>query len=540
MNVHISLNIILDSISHYKYELHIDLPSDITFRRIALLPREMNASKPDCLYVCRLSEAMRLKKEVTDFYCMCLRDRIRDERETNELLSGLIVINQNMELEQLFSELQDTFVCINDWYEDMQSAIITQRSMQDIISMSEPIIGNFISVSDSALSLLAYTKNISTDDPTSLFLIENGYHSEQIIKKFKKYNKFNIWMNSNGPVISTDRKISKYIVINQVFKFNEIYFTHVVMMCNHREMTAGLLDLFNHLICVLSYYIRRNWEEKKDFDHVYNSLVVDLMQRKINDRDVIVERAKIVGVNPDEEYVVLLLSGGDKSNSIFPGLMAQDMFRMLTNIRLVYYNCRLLLFLHHASVADFIEEQDILGRLDSYFAENNVFCGVSDIFRDLLELPEAYRQAELSLNECYSSGQRGVIFARDKQKWCNIALFDTYYASCLLNKSEQIEMLWQKSKYGKILLELYDIDIEKNTNNLEVLHTYLMNERRATETANCLHMHRNNVIYRISRIEEMLQISLDDKTTRLNLMMSFQMMKYCSAAQQRVIPGKEE
>jgi hypothetical protein len=174
--------------------------------------------------------------------------------------------------------------------------------------MSEPVIGNFISISDSALSLIAYTKNISTDDPTSLFLIENGYHSEETIKQFKKFRRFDIWMNSDGPIISEDGNISKYVIISKVFAFNETYFTHVVMTCNHREKTPGLLDLFNYLTNVLSYYIKRNWQEEKDFKHVYYSLVVDLMEGKVREREAVKERARIVGIRPDDEYVIMLLT----------------------------------------------------------------------------------------------------------------------------------------------------------------------------------------------------------------------------------------
>lgn len=44
--MNISLNIILDSISHYRNEVHIELPTDKTFRRISLLPN--NTKIFDC------------------------------------------------------------------------------------------------------------------------------------------------------------------------------------------------------------------------------------------------------------------------------------------------------------------------------------------------------------------------------------------------------------------------------------------------------------------------------------------------------------
>ena len=40
-----------------------------------------------------------------------------------------------------------------------------------------------------------------------------------------------------------------------------------------------------------------------------------------------------------------------------------------------------------------------------------------------------------------------------------------------------------------------------------------------------LYMHRNNVVYRIGRIEEMLGIDLNDHNTRLKLLVSYAMLK---------------
>ncbi|WP_073081819.1 PucR family transcriptional regulator [Sporobacter termitidis] len=518
----ISLNIILDRISHYRYEAYVNLPSDTVFRRVSILSREPKDTQSDCLYVCRLSDALRVSGQ--GLY-ICVRDRLQDALETRDKLDGMIIINENLEPEQLFSEIQDTFVLINEWYQNMQDAVIRQKSIQDIITMSESVIGNFISVSDSALTLVAYTKNIPTDDPTSLFLIENGYHSDEAIRKFKVNKRFDAWMSANGLIVSTDGKISKYVVISKVFAFDETYFTHVVMTCNHREMTPGLIDLFSHMIRILSHYIRRNWEERKDYDHVYGSFVVDLMQGKIAGREAVAERAGIVGIRPEDEYIVLLLTGGGGDSAAFPGLLAHDIARRFPLFRSVYYNCRLILFLHHAELARYMAEQDMGNSLNAYFQENNVFCGMSDVFRDLLEFPSAYGQAELALEESGSVDRDGDIAWEPAPQYSNIARFDTYFATALLNKSEKYEKLWKSGRYGKMLIELARGDAEKNTNNLEVLYAYLTNERRATDTATALHMHRNNVVYRISRIEELLHISLDDTKTRLNLTVSFLMLR---------------
>ncbi len=521
----ISLNIILDTLSHYRYESYVELPSDITFNRISILLRDIKNTQHNCLYVCLLSDALQVIDEKPGLFYVCLRDRIHDERETKEYLNNMIIINENLELDRLFSEIQFTFVLVNDWYQNMQDAVIRQRSMQDIITMSESVIGNFITVTDTAFSLLAFTKGLQTDDPLQNALVQNGYHTEDAIKTFKKLKRFDVWMNTGGLVINTDCNIYKYDAVSKIFVFNQTYFTHVVMLCDHRKLTAGLIDLYNHLINMLSFYITRNWEKVKNFDLMYSSLVMDLIGGKLSDQNAVVTRAKFIGIHQHDQFIVMLLSGDNGSDSVIPGLMATEITKMFSHIRPIYFNGQLMLLLHHPDITAFIAEQDMNNSLNSYFQKYGVFCGVSEIFDNLLDLSQAYRQAELALNKSTACQKRFIKWANSPE-WSNIALFDTYYTSCMLDQSEDTQKLWITSKYGKMLLELYRLDMEKNMNDFEILYVYLMNERRTTKTANCLHMHRNNVVYRINRIENMLNINLDNKQTRMNLVLTFQMIEY--------------
>ena len=72
-----------------------------------------------------------------------------------------------------------------------------------------------------------------------------------------------------------------------------------------------------------------------------------------------------------------------------------------------------------------------------------------------------------------------------------------------------------------MLLKLYQHDERHKSNNLQLLHVYLCFERNATESAKELNMHRNNVTYHINRIQEMLQVNLDDPHVRFMMLMSF-------------------
>ncbi len=50
---------------------------------------------------------------------------------------------------------------------------------------------------------------------------------------------------------------------------------------------------------------------------------------------------------------------------------------------------------------------------------------------------------------------------------------------------------------------------------------YLECERRASVVAERLHMHRNNVKYRITRIEELFGIDTEDADARFDLLLAY-------------------
>ena len=522
----VSMNILLDVLDRYNHDLGGSIHEGLSFQAISLLPRNLEMASPGILYICRLSEAIRTLSSGTHLNCMCIRDRIKDALETPDALSGMVIINENIELEDLFCEVQGVFTLVSNWCEQMQEAVIQERSMQVILNMSEAVIGNFISISDSSLALLAYTKKTPTDDPISLYLIENGYHSEETVRKFKMYKRYETWTNSEELIVNESSEIAKHTIVSRAFTFNDTYFMHVVMSCNHRRLTPGLLDLFEYLTRILVYCVRKEWEKEKSLSNMYNSLFKDLMSGKLRERERVYERARIIGLSQDSEYYLLLLTEDLRGNASFPGYMTQEISQMFPSIKPVLYNPRLVLLLQSPGSTCLAEQQDMWEKLNAYFQKNNVFCGVSEVFDDLLDIPDAYQQAETALHEGIIDGAERNAAYDETSELRNIAHFDKYYACCLLDRSEKAERFWKSSQYGKKLLRLHKNDIDKQTNNMKVLYTYLKHERRAADAAAVLHMHRNNVSYRIARIEEMLGLSLDDLQTRSNLLMSLLLYKY--------------
>ncbi|MCD8217944.1 MAG: helix-turn-helix domain-containing protein [Clostridiales bacterium] len=67
-------------------------------------------------------------------------------------------------------------------------------------------------------------------------------------------------------------------------------------------------------------------------------------------------------------------------------------------------------------------------------------------------------------------------------------------------------------------------DAVHHTDFYETLHIYLKKERNIAETARQMHLHRNTLLYRLKRLEELVPADLDDDRTRLHLLLSFEIV----------------
>lgn len=520
--MNLSLNIILNQLRDLHLEVHSTLPSNKSFCRCALLPRNYEVMRDDLLHICRLSDALRASAASPGKYYLCIRDRITDSVETEEALQGMVIVNENMDIELLLSKVQDIFNQVSEWYQEMQSALIHEKSLQTILDISEHVIGNTINISDSAFTLLACTQNIQPDDEISLALREFGYHPESTLQMFRQQHRFEVWEQSQSLIINTNLTLSKYVLVNKVFRFRNTYFTHVVMVCDHHPLSDGLLELFGMLTDILAIYAERNWKDKNALSHNYDSFLFDLLSGTLTNPKDIQERARYLGLRTDGRFQLVKLAVEPGMEAAL-GRVGRELADLLPSAQVLLYQQAVLALLRLRSNGSLgIPQEHILHFLSRHQAKG----GISNSFTGLENLSAAYVQASLALK--YNADLRGSALVSSLLPVPELPLlcsFQDRVLHSLLGEHPDNKQIWSDSIYYRGLKSLYDYDCQHGTNNLQLLRAYLWNERKATETGQQLHMHRNNVIYRIGRIEKMMELELSDHGTRLGLEMSFLLLE---------------
>jgi hypothetical protein len=517
----------LEVVRPYRGSQYLDGRSGAGYRRVALLPPDAGEMEPDILYTCLLSEALLRNAEAPGHTYLCVRDRITDDEEEMGLLRGMIVVNENRSVAWLFNLMQTYLLSLADWERDMQRALLDGGGYQQLLDLCEPILKNFVLAVDASYKLLAYTKNIPNIDPINIALIEKGYHTEETLQKFKRLKRFELYEKETGLIFSGPGEISRFECVSKWCRFGGEPLLHAVMVCSQTPLSPAITELFD----VLMEYIDRLFvrEQRLHPAEIYSSLLYDMLYVGLDGPFAIAERAKVSDV-PFTGFFNAYRIVFEDNATVLVGRFVQDLSSYLPSSWIIAHNYEVSVLNAYPS-ADVRKHSGVnLSRLLPLFEKYGVLCGVSESFFALPDFKNACIQAtraqtlgaQLRASENSWGFDKDVFEAARRARGGGGYHYDDIYIYLMLHiaQSGAFDVL-SNAHYNRALDSLLTYDKTNGTRLVQILYAFLICERHATAAGRILHMHRNNVLYHISRTEEILGADLSDYWTRLKLMLAY-------------------
>jgi len=130
--------------------------------------------------------------------------------------------------------------------------------------------------------------------------------------------------------------------------------------------------------------------------------------------------------------------------------------------------------------------------------------GIGRLAKDVQQIPRSFREAQQALE----IGRR--LFGEGKLH--SFARLGIYRLLFHLYGHEELSDFYQET-----LGPLLESDSRSNSALIETLETFFRCNGNLSETARAMHLHRNSLLYRLGRIEELLGRSLEDSELRLSL-----------------------
>ena len=140
-----------------------------------------------------------------------------------------------------------------------------------------------------------------------------------------------------------------------------------------------------------------------------------------------------------------------------------------------------------------------------------LYAGISSPIRKIEELKFAFCQADLALEKA---------FYLHNEQWT------VSFSACVLDYLVKNLPPELPAEYliSPELLTLIEYDKEKNTQYYPTLHAFLLNERDISKTSKIMIIHRTTLIYRLKKIQSIININLDDPDERLYLLFSLRLL----------------
>ena len=130
------------------------------------------------------------------------------------------------------------------------------------------------------------------------------------------------------------------------------------------------------------------------------------------------------------------------------------------------------------------------------------------------------------LREALSEAQDALTTGKEIDSERHVFPFEEYSISIMLRHFSETEDLTRYIHPAVLLLKDYDEKYKSKL--LPTIYEYILNSCSIKKTAEALFLHRNSVIYRLRKAEEISGLMLNDPDTQFMLRMSFHLMKTAS------------
>lgn len=456
---------------------------------------------------------------------------------------GQLALRRRVSHLEVFAYLQDVFSRYRSWLEEMDRTLIRNEGLQGLFDVSEGFLRNNTIIVDPALKLLAHTKNIPCDDPITVELLKHGYHTEENIRKFQLNRRFEPWATQNGFIINDTNEICKYTTAVFSFKAAGSFSLIVVMMCNNVDPEPWLLDTFMMFLVRVAYYSMRDYTDGSPSGSAFNAFVHDILDGALSDADEIEERRRYLGIPADGPFC--LFSIDVSLNRPLSARIVTDVARSIAPAKAMLCGAEVVVLCFSCHGVDCpigcpidgcpSGGSNVFKRLAAVLEEYGLQAGRSVRFDKLAFLPTALEQARLALKTARALGQDGAAGdagaadgadagAGAGAAGCIFGFDELYFDHAVMTISRGHRELLTSLRGCRQLARIREYDRIHGTDNFVFLRQYLRYERRTTMVAEKLHMHRNNVKYRVDRLGELFGVDTDDDDERLELSIAYRLM----------------
>jgi len=382
---------------------------------------------------------------------------------------------------------------------------LSGKNISSVINAAASLLGNALIFVDVSQKVLAYSTNYEIMDKLWVENIAKGYCSYEFVQKVRTNNQMREWSKKGSETqfitLPGDKQRKLVARITQ-----EGHVVGAVVMIEHHTPIVHShirqLPLVGRILFDVFYRDSASGSMRGAF---YSNILYNILD-DMDNSDTFEYLTALENEFPKEMRVVVARFVTRVENRFLKRAISMELERIFPNGYSVQYKSYIGILVPSISKIQ-LEELEKLTKLES------VSIGLSWPFNNILEFKRYFNQAVVSIKLAQRLGLTQHIFDYS----------DFHYYDLLNNYTGKIPLEYYCHPALQVLRQ-YDKDNRSDLYN--TLYTYLENQKSLVATAEKLYIHRNTLVYRINRIQELTGLELDNANVVYTLMDSFRIMAF--------------
>jgi hypothetical protein len=287
---------------------------------------------------------------------------------------------------------------------------------------------------------------------------------------------------------------------------NGVLWGHFLLYCKEKCVKPATLQLARHVADIYGVLLKDRHEKssEKSTMHLWLS---DLLDGRVFEAGTLHTLFWSLNWSETDRLVLYRIMSSDKA--VDPKMF----YWLCDSISVQAPNA--IVFPYKDSIVVIVREigkqpKFILDNITRLLQLNEYHCGISFSFRGLENIQTYYRQAGYAIKLVPDSGDK----------------VHTFEACALDGIAQEFRNIqnW-KGWVSPALFRLIETDTQQGTEYYTTLYHYLINKCHIGNTAHALYIHRNTIVNRLEKIENIMHLSLHDEDTLTYLRYCFSLMK---------------